>query len=350
MSQFSLTQLEFQILSELFDEYAQTVEERSFNDYELPNNLAYRDILRQVYEYQKSQHGPQYVERYAWHLDFKESDDDLSSYDSWIAAYLAARCLHWSDPAGNSDGDVPTGPELQVVAHLLGVMMVDPFSLYEIEAIEEDDEADVTDLKYTPLENTPTGKDLLTDVLTRVRPDGWEARIRALRASQERVLVVPTMWLLDYLATRCLNVAAATGESIDGAVSCIAHLRPDPSQYVPEIRKPVVTENTAHTGPFPHWPIRLIGLFMLLASIVGDGFVWRTALINGRHLELASLSYPALGFIGLSLLLYPISKAEARVRYGSDQIAWRQMPQGQKVLLVIGVVAGVLQLIVINQL
>ena len=86
--------------------------------------------------------------------------------------------------------------------------------------------------------------------------------------------------------------------------------------------------------------MRLIGLFIFALGIAGTAYNWYMVLVEGHYFQKASFLFPFIICFGLSLLIYPISKAESLAKYGSEQIPWRHIPAGQKALIFLGVVLG----------
>jgi hypothetical protein len=43
------------------------------------------------------------------------------------------------------------------------------------------------------------------------------------------------------------------------------------------------------------------------------------------------------------MMIYPMSKAESLAMYGFEQMPWKYIPIGQKLLIVLGVLLGALQ-------
>jgi hypothetical protein len=89
---------------------------------------------------------------------------------------------------------------------------------------------------------------------------------------------------------------------------------------------------------------RLIGLFILVLSIGGIIYNWHSVLTRGLYWQKASFLFPFFACLGFSLILYPITKAESLAKYGSEQIPWKHIPTAQKLIILLGVVLGALQL------
>lgn len=86
---------------------------------------------------------------------------------------------------------------------------------------------------------------------------------------------------------------------------------------------------------------RLIGLFVLLVSAGALVFHWHIALTKGLFWEKTSLAFPFFGFLGIAILLFPITKEECLAKHGSEQLTWSFMPVQQKILVLAGAVAGI---------
>ena len=93
----------------------------------------------------------------------------------------------------------------------------------------------------------------------------------------------------------------------------------------------------------PTTKVRLIGLFAFGVAVGGTVYNWYSALSQGVYWPMVSFLFPFFACLGLSVMLYPMSKAEALAKYGSEQLAWRHMPLGQKTLVLLGVALGALQ-------
>lgn len=88
---------------------------------------------------------------------------------------------------------------------------------------------------------------------------------------------------------------------------------------------------------------RLIGLLIFAAGLGGTGYSWYSVLTRGVYWQKASFLFPFFACLGLSIVLYPMSKAESRSKYGTEQMPWKYIPFGQKALILLGVVLGALQ-------
>ena len=93
----------------------------------------------------------------------------------------------------------------------------------------------------------------------------------------------------------------------------------------------------------PNTKVRLIGLLMLVVGLGGAAYNWYSVLTQGLYWKKASFIFPFFACLGLSLILYPLSKAESLAKYGSEQIPWKHIPIGQKFLVLLGVALGALQ-------
>ncbi|QDQ27038.1 hypothetical protein FNU76_12075 [Chitinimonas arctica] len=93
----------------------------------------------------------------------------------------------------------------------------------------------------------------------------------------------------------------------------------------------------------PNTKSRLLGLLIFAIGVGGAAYTWYSVLAEGRYAQKASFLLPFFACLGLSLMIYPMSKAESLAKYGSEQIPWEHIPMGQKVLIFLGVVLGALQ-------
>ena len=93
----------------------------------------------------------------------------------------------------------------------------------------------------------------------------------------------------------------------------------------------------------PRTKVRLGGLFILAIGLGGIVYNWYTVLTQGVYWQKASFLFPFFACLGLSLIIYPSSKAENLAKYGTEQLKWQHMPTGQKIIIIVGVVLGALQ-------
>jgi hypothetical protein len=93
----------------------------------------------------------------------------------------------------------------------------------------------------------------------------------------------------------------------------------------------------------PNMKVRLIGLMVLVLGIGGTAYNWYSVLTQSLYWRKASFLFPFFACLGLSLVLYPLSKDESLAKYGSEQIPWEHIPRGQKFLVLLVVVLGALQ-------
>jgi hypothetical protein len=93
---------------------------------------------------------------------------------------------------------------------------------------------------------------------------------------------------------------------------------------------------------------RFIGIFILIIGIVGNAYNWNAFLNNGYYFVKASILFPFFACLGLSIIIYPMSREERLAKYGSDQIPWKDYPIGQKILIAVGLIIGILQFIFFN--
>jgi hypothetical protein len=92
----------------------------------------------------------------------------------------------------------------------------------------------------------------------------------------------------------------------------------------------------------PKLKARLGGVFIFA---LGAGFVaygWHTRLTQGTYMPKASFLFPIFAFLGMALMIFPITKAESLAKYGTAQMPWRHLPLGMKILVGVGFLAGIL--------
>lgn len=87
----------------------------------------------------------------------------------------------------------------------------------------------------------------------------------------------------------------------------------------------------------------LMGFFIVAIGISGWVWTWNRALSEGTYSPKASFFFPFATCLGLAVFFYPITKAEIRARYGTEQIPWKHIPLGAKLLVLIGMVLGFVQ-------
>ena len=95
--------------------------------------------------------------------------------------------------------------------------------------------------------------------------------------------------------------------------------------------------------PNPRIQARLIGLLLMIIGSAGDAYVWHSVLTHGKFSQTVSIFAPFAAFAGLSMIFYPMTKAESLERYGTEQIPWKHIPAPQKIMVVGGLVLGLLQ-------
>lgn len=93
----------------------------------------------------------------------------------------------------------------------------------------------------------------------------------------------------------------------------------------------------------PKLKAKLLGLLVLGIGVGGTAYNWYTIVTQGIYWKKASFLFPFFACLGLSMILYPLSKAESLAKYGSEQIPWEHIPKGQKLLILLGVVLGAFQ-------
>lgn len=86
---------------------------------------------------------------------------------------------------------------------------------------------------------------------------------------------------------------------------------------------------------------RLIGLFVLLVAVGMFIYNWHSALTRGVYWEKASIAFPFFAFLGIAIFLFPITKAECLAKHGTEQLSWSVMRVQQKILIVVGAIAGI---------
>jgi len=93
----------------------------------------------------------------------------------------------------------------------------------------------------------------------------------------------------------------------------------------------------------PNTKVRLIGLLLFSIGVGGAAYNWYSVLSNHLYWQKASFLFPLFACLGLSLVLYPMSKADSLAKYGSEQVPWKYIPAGQKLLILVGLMLGALQ-------
>ncbi|HMV43704.1 MAG TPA: hypothetical protein PLS71_06795 [Leptospiraceae bacterium] len=89
--------------------------------------------------------------------------------------------------------------------------------------------------------------------------------------------------------------------------------------------------------------VRLAGFAIMLIGILGNSYNWYQVLHSGVFFEKACILFPLFAFLGLSIVIYPMSKEDRISRFGTDQIPISAYPFGQKVLVGLGLLIGILQ-------
>jgi hypothetical protein len=92
----------------------------------------------------------------------------------------------------------------------------------------------------------------------------------------------------------------------------------------------------------PKLKARLGGLLFFATGVGFTAYNWYTAFTQGTYMPKASFLFPVCASMGLSLMIYPITKAESLAKYGSEQMPLRHFPVGSKIIIVIGFLAGAL--------
>lgn len=89
--------------------------------------------------------------------------------------------------------------------------------------------------------------------------------------------------------------------------------------------------------------IRLGGLLILLIGVLGNIYNWYQVLNTGKFFVKASILFPFFALLGLSIILYPMTKEERIAKFGTEQIPLSGYPLGQKILVGLGLLIGILQ-------
>jgi hypothetical protein len=87
---------------------------------------------------------------------------------------------------------------------------------------------------------------------------------------------------------------------------------------------------------------RLGGLFIFALSMGFLVYAWHVRLTEATYMPKANFLFPVFLFLGLALMVYPITKAESLAKYGQEQMPWRHLPLGMKILVGVGFLAGAL--------
>ncbi len=93
---------------------------------------------------------------------------------------------------------------------------------------------------------------------------------------------------------------------------------------------------------------RLFGVVAMFIGTSGTLYQWYVALTDKVYWVKASFLFPVFIFLGLSVILYPTSKAENLAKFGCEQMPLKHYPLGQKVLLGVGVILGTLNLALLS--
>jgi hypothetical protein len=68
-------------------------------------------------------------------------------------------------------------------------------------------------------------------------------------------------------------------------------------------------------------------------------------MVYGMYRPKAAFIFPVFAFLGLALVLFPMSKEECLARYGVEKPqSWSHLLPMQKALLILGIAAGALNL------
>jgi hypothetical protein len=87
---------------------------------------------------------------------------------------------------------------------------------------------------------------------------------------------------------------------------------------------------------------RLVGLFILLVAVGMFIYNWHSALTEGVYWGKASIAFPFFAFLGIAIFLFPVTKEECLAQHGTEQLSWSVMPVPQKILILIGAIAGII--------
>jgi hypothetical protein len=87
---------------------------------------------------------------------------------------------------------------------------------------------------------------------------------------------------------------------------------------------------------------RLLGLLIVLIGLGGIIFNWYSVINRNQYLLKASFLFPIFVFLGISIIIYPTTKEINIAKYGTEQLPLKYYPRGQKILILIGLVGGVL--------
>lgn len=81
----------------------------------------------------------------------------------------------------------------------------------------------------------------------------------------------------------------------------------------------------------------------MLIGVAGNIYNWHLFRTAGRFFDKESILFPFFAFLGLSVMIYPLTKEERISRFGKDQIPFRGLPAGQKILVGTGLIIGIVQ-------
>jgi hypothetical protein len=88
---------------------------------------------------------------------------------------------------------------------------------------------------------------------------------------------------------------------------------------------------------------RLLAMLITLMGLCGTVFLWYKFISDGVYWQKASVFSPLVVCIGVSLVIYPITKEDNLERFGQASMPWRHIPMMQKLLFLIGILLGISQ-------
>ena len=87
---------------------------------------------------------------------------------------------------------------------------------------------------------------------------------------------------------------------------------------------------------------RLLGLLVMVIGIAGTIYNWYSLVNKNVYLLKASFLFPFFAIFGFSIIIFPTTKEKNLEKYGREQLHFSDFPIGQKILIVIGIISGVL--------
>jgi hypothetical protein len=93
---------------------------------------------------------------------------------------------------------------------------------------------------------------------------------------------------------------------------------------------------------------RFLGLFFTVCGLIGMIINWHSALTDGSYYIQASFLAPFGICMGLAVILFPTQLQKSPDGKGLKKQSWQERPLGQRVLIGVGVVLGVVNWLFIS--